>query len=265
MDAPDTLNAIRDRLESTPHPILPSLRPRKPVDLPGTSTFSVADQSNAETPLPFFRSHQTPLNVASTPSYASGAHFRPFHTPDSLPRARNPSKSLAPSFSTASSSRGAQMDPFDHFILPGLDKEHPQSDLDGLSSDSDTHPFRSRRTTNAYTKIHNLLAELRRDRISPIDLLIQVLDYEDAEYDRYRGNLYRDESSKLALLLEKTKEDPRGKQKLLGCMRTQLVEFACDTVADEMKVRRSSSLLSGILRHSSRSGNWMEKSTQHLF
>ncbi|KAJ7710652.1 hypothetical protein B0H17DRAFT_914317 [Mycena rosella] len=29
-------------------------------------------------------------------------------------------------------------------------------------------------------------------------------------------------------------------------MRTQLVEFACDTVADEMKVRRSSSLLSGL-------------------
>ncbi|KAJ7710359.1 hypothetical protein B0H17DRAFT_1123516 [Mycena rosella] len=149
--------------------------------------------------------------------YASGVQFRPVHTPDSLPRARNPSKSLAPSFSTASSSRGAQMDPFDHFILPGLDKEHPQSDLDGLSSDSDTHPFRSR-----------------------------LLDYEDAEYDRYRGNLYRDESSKLALLLEKIKEDPRGKRKLLGCMRTQLVEFACDTVADKMKVRRSSSLLSGL-------------------
>ncbi|KAF7371872.1 hypothetical protein MVEN_00044400 [Mycena venus] len=48
---------------------------------------------------------------------------------------------------------------------------------------------------STYDKIHGLLAELRRDHISPIDILIQILD-------RYPGNLYPDDSTKLMELLE---------------------------------------------------------------
>ncbi|KAF7345728.1 hypothetical protein MVEN_01592900 [Mycena venus] len=100
--------------------------------------------------------------------------------------------------------------------------------------------------TNTYTKIHNLLASLRQDWISPVDILLQVLDPDDIVYDRYRGNLYRDDSTKLASLIEIIMSDHKGKQKLSECMEPYLVEFACDTVAEEMETRQKKSILPGI-------------------
>ncbi|KAJ7882756.1 hypothetical protein B0H14DRAFT_2565150 [Mycena olivaceomarginata] len=90
-------------------------------------------------------------------------------------------------------------DPFQSSMLPGLAPTISESDLDGLAPES----FLSRRQrTSTYNKIHGVLADLRRDRISPVDLLIQVLDPNDLAYDRYRGSLYRDESNKLMQLLD---------------------------------------------------------------
>ncbi|KAJ7226521.1 hypothetical protein C8J57DRAFT_1585489 [Mycena rebaudengoi] len=40
--------------------------------------------------------------------------------------------------------------------------------------------------------------------------------------------------------------DCKGKDKLLACMKPHLVEFACETVADEMETRRKKSILQGI-------------------
>ncbi|KAJ7469215.1 hypothetical protein FB451DRAFT_1479113 [Mycena latifolia] len=183
------------------------------------------------------------------PSYASGVQFRALMTPDPLLHAAshqpNPPEFLTPS-PIASSSNTLQNDSFQPILTPDLFTHHPDVDLDELSTHPDSLPFRRRRTTNAYTKIHNLLAELRQDRISPIDILIQVLDPEDISYDRYRGNLYKEDSTKLALLLDKIMEDYNGKQKLLECMRSHLFQFACDTVAEEMKTRRAGSILPGI-------------------
>jgi hypothetical protein len=119
----------------------------------------------------------------------------------------------------------------------------PESELDGLACES--FLFRRQRTST-YNKIHGLLAELRRDRISPIDILIQVLDPDDISYDRYRGNLYRDNSTKLMELLQTIFADHNGRRKLLDCMRPHLEEFACETVADEMETRRRNSTLPGI-------------------
>ncbi|KAJ7728308.1 hypothetical protein B0H14DRAFT_2640736 [Mycena olivaceomarginata] len=84
-------------------------------------------------------------------------------------------------------------------------------------------PFASRRQrTSTYNKIHQLLADLRIDRISPVD------------------------SSKLMQLVDMIMADRAGHSKLLECMRPHLEEFACETVADEMATRRRNSIVSGI-------------------
>ncbi|KAJ7922080.1 hypothetical protein B0H13DRAFT_1866147 [Mycena leptocephala] len=122
--------------------------------------------------------------------------------------------------------------------------EHTDQDLEGLDQDS----LSSRRhlTTNSYTKIDRLLAALRRERISPLNIVIQVLDPDDIAYDRYHGNLYHKNGAKLSLLIEMIMSEPKGKQKLLECMQPHLADFTCDTVAEEMEVRRRKSILAGI-------------------
>ncbi|KAJ7847320.1 hypothetical protein B0H14DRAFT_2583603 [Mycena olivaceomarginata] len=65
-------------------------------------------------------------------------------------------------------------------------------------------------------------------------------------YECYRGNLYRDDSPKLAELLERMMMHHKGRQKLFECMRPTLEEFACAIVADEMGARRRDTMLPGI-------------------
>ncbi|KAJ7870114.1 hypothetical protein B0H14DRAFT_2571529 [Mycena olivaceomarginata] len=87
-------------------------------------------------------------------------------------------------------------------------------------------------------------------------------------YDRYRGNLYRDKSTKLSTLIETIMSDRNGKQKLLQCMQPHLVEFACEPVADEMETRRknpSSPELKLSHQLSWRRGISMKKSTTAPF
>ncbi|KAJ7356524.1 hypothetical protein DFH08DRAFT_921976 [Mycena albidolilacea] len=68
-------------------------------------------------------------------------------------------------------------------------------------------------------KIDAILSDIRTDRISPVDILIQVLDTQNTLYDRYRGNLYRNDSTKLSELLHVIMDDYSGKAKLRECLR----------------------------------------------
>jgi hypothetical protein len=47
-------------------------------------------------------------------------------------------------------------------------------------------------------------------------------------------------------LLDTIMADRAGHGKLMECMRPHLEEFACETVADQMAIRRSNSIVSGI-------------------
>jgi hypothetical protein len=88
--------------------------------------------------------------------------------------------------------------------------------------------------------------ELKENHISPVDVLIQALDPDDLSYHRYRGNLYRDDSTKLRKLLDTIMSDPNGRCKLMSSMRPHIEEFACEIVAEEMETRRRNSILPGI-------------------
>ncbi|KAJ7498430.1 hypothetical protein B0H11DRAFT_2226069 [Mycena galericulata] len=228
MDLQETLRTLRNQAQIIPSAPAPYLRQRKA--LPGTSSFSLTDAGTVTVP-PLFSTDLNHQNAPNTPTFASGVQFRPLMTPSSFPRiAARPYESMGPMTPfPISSSLGVSNDDdlFQNTELPDLSPDYSEPELDGLNTDSDS--FRRRRSTDSYTKISTILAGLRKDRISPIDVLIQVLDSEDMSYNRYRGNLYRDDSHKLSILLAKIMEDSKGKKKLLECMQPHLLAFACKT------------------------------------
>jgi hypothetical protein len=242
MDPLEALSSLRSQAECIPHPPAPHLKQRKRLE--GTSILSLADTS----PQFFLLAHTGYMGLHSmppTPAYSSGVQFRAPVTPQSLPRPAsqrnlNQSMEVPPSSSRVSHSD----DPFESIEVSDSFPSYPDPELDGLETDSIF--FRRRRTTDTYTKIHTLLASLRQDRISPLDILIQVLDPEDMAYDRYRANLYRNDSAKLPALIEKIMADDKGREKLLECMKPCLLDFSCEIVAQEMEQRRKKSILQGI-------------------
>jgi hypothetical protein len=244
MDPQEALRRLREQAANTPHPSVPLLRPRK--SLQGTSSFSSTDASaHAILSTPSVNLRQ--LAAQPTPSASSSLQFRPIITPDSLPRSSslpNAVPHFTIPFAISSSTPSHYNDPFQSAEPLSPFPNYTDQDLDGIGPD--VLPFRRRRSTDTYTKIHSLLAGLRQDRISPIDILIQVLDPDDLAYDRYRGNLYTEDSTKLSVLIERIMADDKGKKKLLGCMQPHLEEFACEIVAEEMETRRRNSILPGI-------------------
>ncbi|KAJ7929842.1 hypothetical protein B0H13DRAFT_2310231 [Mycena leptocephala] len=174
-----------DSLKATFQPILRQRKPR--VSLPGISTFSAAhNASPAPTNLP------TPNYSRPNHSYSSGFQFRPPLTPQSIPRSTShlPHPN-APSPLALSASMDND-DPFHSSDLPDLSPDYPDFELDGLAPDS---YFSRRQKVNTCTKINLLLADLRKDRISPLDILIQVLDPDDMAYDwiKMEGNDFEDQ------------------------------------------------------------------------
>jgi hypothetical protein len=242
MDPQEAVKKLREQARYTPHPLAPHLRQRKP--LAGTSTFSVTDSTGTPTSFPSSSVDLSTKSASNASVFTSGIQFRPPITPSSLPRLHLRPES-ADSFPLASSSHlSLDDDPFQPNNLHELNPDYPDQDLNGL--DRDSFVSRRHRTTDSYTKIHNLLAGLRRERISPVDILLQVLDPDDLSYDRYRGNLYRDDNTKLASLIEIIMSDQNGKKKLSQCMEPHLLDLACDTVAEQMETRRNNSILPGI-------------------
>ncbi|KAJ6468884.1 hypothetical protein C8R45DRAFT_1105515 [Mycena sanguinolenta] len=246
MDHSESLWRLTEQANKLKSDFQPVLRRRKAA-APGTSVSAataLADNQQYLGP-----HHDAPIlpHVPTSSFVASGFQFRSPVTPIAM-HAQIVSRHPAADFPLPS-----PVDPFNpmqhvdsdqSFELPEPSPNFHDGELDGLNPDQT--PFRRRRTTDAYTKIHNYLADLRTDRISPLDLLIQVLDTDDVQYDRYRTNLYHRNSSKLSKLLETIIAHPQGRTKLFDCMQPHLFEFARETVAEEMEVRRQKSILSGI-------------------
>ncbi|KAJ6585348.1 hypothetical protein B0H19DRAFT_1250196 [Mycena capillaripes] len=210
---------LREQADSLKGMFQPVLRQRNPhVSIPGTSAFSALHKVSP-----------TPINLP-TPDYShmnhsfsSGFQFHPPLTPQSIPRSTShlphPSALLPLELSTCVEN----VDPFQSSHLPDLSPDYPNSELDGLAQDS--YVFHC---------------------ISPVDILIQVLDTDNMVYDRYRSNLYHDDSTKLAKLLAKIMMHHKGRRKLFECMCPTLEDFSCDVVADEMDERRRNTMLPSI-------------------
>ncbi|KAJ7914147.1 hypothetical protein B0H13DRAFT_2270878 [Mycena leptocephala] len=223
MDLSESLSKLTEQANSLKSGFQPVLRRRKAA-APGTSVFTTTALADNHEPLAPHADPPTHTHAPNSFSVASGFQFRPPVTPISI-HAHLVSRHSAADFPLPSTVHPSTPMPHDDsqqsFELPEPSPHLHDGELDGLNPDHT--PFRRRRTTDAYTKIHNYLAVLRTDRISPLDLLIQ-----------------------LSKLLETIIADPQGRTKLLDCMRPHVVEFAREIVAEEMEVRWQKSILSGI-------------------
>ncbi|KAJ7883336.1 hypothetical protein B0H13DRAFT_1890420 [Mycena leptocephala] len=231
MDTELPSRSLFEQAESLKSMFQPTLHQRKPrVVVPGVSTLPATQQAVTSPESPQFPYSDTP-----TPSYASGVQFRSVLTPKSLLHPVS-QPLLPPNVIPALLPPGPlSIASGDTFILPTFPESISESELDGLACEFILLRWQR---TSTYNKIHGLLAELRRERISPIDILIQVLDPDNISYHRYRRNLHRDDSTKVTELFETNFADRNGRGKLLDCMRPHLEEFACKTIADEMETRR---------------------------
>ncbi|KAJ7934425.1 hypothetical protein B0H13DRAFT_1855317 [Mycena leptocephala] len=204
MDPSESFRSLKEQADELKKGFEPILRRRKPrVAVPGTSTFTPAHE-----PAPTHFNPQKPYPPLLHLSFASGFQFRSPVTPVSIHAhlvSRHSKESFPHSSPITTSTSMLDDDPSEPSELPHLSPDYADVELNGLNPDH-IH-FRRHRTTESYTKIHNLLTELRKDRISPIDILIQVVDSDDMQYDRYGGNLYREDNTKIAILLEKIMAD----------------------------------------------------------
>jgi hypothetical protein len=84
-------------------------------------------------------------------------------------------------------------------------------------------------------RIETVLTFLREGKLSPIDILIDVLDPSDEKHQSYHEELYKADASKLQVLLDNIMDDPKGKRKMDEWMRPHAVDFTCQIVDAEME------------------------------
>lgn len=83
-------------------------------------------------------------------------------------------------------------------------------------------------------KIKSILKLLRKGRISPIDILLEILDPKREDHSAFRQELYKSSGKALPKLLDMVMDDEKGKLKMREWMRPHALELICDTVYEEM-------------------------------
>ncbi|KAJ7187450.1 hypothetical protein GGX14DRAFT_383550 [Mycena pura] len=227
------------------------VKPR--VILPGTGRFSADETCAQGSFLDSSRgpeSHTTVESVETPISNAPSFRFKPPITPFFAVRPDSSSSAVASNLSRPQTTPPIEQQLL-HFLpspndpqelLPEIEEPFPYHGID-LETSSSSRKLDGR---DRATKIHDYLRSFRKDKISPLDVLVQALDPDASEDVRYRGNLYREDDNRLSLLLDIIMKDDYGKRKLFECLRPHLENFACEVVAEQMERRRKASYLPGI-------------------
>jgi hypothetical protein len=87
-------------------------------------------------------------------------------------------------------------------------------------------------------RVSAALTFLREGKLSPIDLLIDVLNPSDEKHQYYRQALYKADASKLHILLDHIIADRNGKQKMDEWMAPHAVDYTCEVVDAEMEAMK---------------------------
>lgn len=95
-------------------------------------------------------------------------------------------------------------------------------------------------------KITTALADIRRGRVSPSELLCEVLDPQNTEHDAYRREFYKEDNPLMENLLDLMMQDPKGKAKLMAWMQPHALELMCDTVYNEMDIVKKEMFFPGV-------------------
>jgi len=91
-----------------------------------------------------------------------------------------------------------------------------------------------------------VLGILREGRLSPFDLVVELLDDSNSKHWAYRNELYKEENKKLSEILELVFSNGPGKEKLMEWMLPHALEVICRKVSDEMDVVQEVEKLPGL-------------------
>ncbi len=84
-------------------------------------------------------------------------------------------------------------------------------------------------------RIQDALALLRHHRLSPFDLVLEVLDKNQPRYSCYRTEFYKEGNEKLSRFLDAVISIDSGKTKLQAWMRQPAaMDIFCDVITEEM-------------------------------
>ncbi|KAF8274044.1 hypothetical protein EI94DRAFT_1768902 [Lactarius quietus] len=95
-------------------------------------------------------------------------------------------------------------------------------------------------------RITKALGVLKDGRLSPFDLILEVLDSNNTEYAGYRNELYKSKNDKLQKILDSVLITDSGKQKLWSWMRPHALEIVCGVIDEEMDSITKEDILPGL-------------------
>jgi hypothetical protein len=95
-------------------------------------------------------------------------------------------------------------------------------------------------------KIARIIRLLKDERLSPFDLVLEVLKENNAEYSGYRNELYKDNNEKLATILNSILGADSGKKKLRSWMQPHALEIVCEAIDKEIDSVTKEEVLPGI-------------------
>jgi hypothetical protein len=95
----------------------------------------------------------------------------------------------------------------------------------------DTPPASQSTWNDCKKKILGLLSDAGR---SPLDLVLDILDLRQGEYENYRSRWFSSSCNKFSILLDRTFAHPKGHGLMLRWIQPHSLETVCSTVASEM-------------------------------
>ncbi|KAJ6596726.1 hypothetical protein B0H10DRAFT_1959940 [Mycena sp. CBHHK59/15] len=173
----------------------------------------------------FFTS--TPLHPPELwPGFANTSNISPFYSPE---------EPIFPAYMCRSSS------------LPGTNTFNKFDFDDSSTLFNDTSPSLQTRTPlcpqsfetpklphgSQVIQIAAVLEILRDARISPTDVLLEVLDPENSQYSYHQAMFYK-QTGRMRSLLDALIVDPRGQQMFDQWVKLQAIDVACDVVSRQM-------------------------------
>ncbi len=186
-------------------------------------------------------SSQRPSGAFVQPTTTFDSHLGPQRVDGQQERAtcgrRNQSRSCVDA-GTMLACSVLSLDPNKHFLYSSMPLSDPSIARRGVGS----HSSRMSRTE----RIEKALGLLKDGRLSPFDLVLEVLDDENAKYTGYRNELYKVGNQKLSKILDSILATDSGKQKLWSWMRPHALKIVCEVIDEEMDSVTKEELLPGI-------------------
>ncbi len=127
-----------------------------------------------------------------------------------------------------------------YFMLFEASASEPESPLGDSMSSSESR-------LSLLERILDVLALLRRHRLSPFDLVLEILGQSHPQYSSYKTEFYKEGNEKLSRILDVIILSKSGKKKLRTWVRQPTtLDLFCDVVTEEMNAIQKAELLPGI-------------------